>query len=226
LSIQMTALGPTDQEVVVGVDGKEDYPYSRLIHLARRVDWRFLLPDPRLGRVAYLGLYDRLHIDALRLFSDFFSIADGKRSIEASNDKFDTVVVTEPNCVGLSQATDLLKSGGYLYLESPGFFRRILRRPADVIRSSIRDGLVFPEDYASILENSGFIEAKIHWHWPSFENCIKIIPLEEEEPTQYLYLYSRGSFKARIRAFLGRMLSWSGLMKRVVPHFSILARRA
>jgi hypothetical protein len=222
----MTALGPTDQEVVAGVDRKEDYSYSHLIHLARRVDWRFLLPDPRLGRVAYLGVYDRQHIDALRLFSDSFSIVDGKRSIEASGDKFDTVVVTEPNSVRLSATADLLRSGGYLYLESPGFFRGILQRPANVIRNAFRDGLVFPEDYASILANSGFIEAEIHWHWPSFENCIKIIPLEQEGPTQYLYLYARRSFKARIRAFLARMLSWSGLMKRAVPHFSILARRA
>jgi hypothetical protein len=221
----MTTLGSTERKEVVGVDEQEDYAYSQLIHLSRRVDWRFLLPDPQLGCVAYLGRYDSQHVDALRSFSDFFSIVDGERSIDVSADRFDTVVVTAPTCERLSQAVDLVRSGGYLYLESPGFFRRILGGPANAIRNTFRDRLVFPEDYVAFLENSGFIEAKIHWHWPSFEDCIKIIPLEQEGPTQYLYLYGRRSFKARIRASLGRILSWSGLMKRVVPHFSILARR-
>lgn len=39
-----------------------------LLQASRRVDWRFLLPNPALGRVAYVGPVDSEHAASLRLF--------------------------------------------------------------------------------------------------------------------------------------------------------------
>jgi len=57
------------------------------LRLARRVDWRFLLPSPRLGRVCVLGAPD----DDLRRALEFESIGP-----ELDRGGFDTVVVTGP----------------------------------------------------------------------------------------------------------------------------------
>src|SRR5262245_35723918 len=94
-----------------------------LLQASRRVDWRFLLPDPNLGRVAYLGPARGALLESLRLFS--VSLALG----EAAGAQYDVVVAHNPSLDGLRHAAELVRPGGFLYLEaySP-LHRRQLRR--------------------------------------------------------------------------------------------------
>ena len=45
-----------------------------LLQASRRVDWRFLLPDPNLGRVAYLGPRRGALLDSLLLASVYVEL--------------------------------------------------------------------------------------------------------------------------------------------------------
>jgi len=83
------------------------------LQLARRIDWRFLLPEPYLRRVAYLGPERGALPAALEHFSDSF------RMVSAVDDEaaFELVVLHLGEVSELAKAQAMLVSGGFLYWE-------------------------------------------------------------------------------------------------------------
>src|ERR1044071_531014 len=57
-----------------------------LLQASRRVDWRFLLPDPNLGRVAYFGPARGALLESLRLFSAALALGEAASSGGAQHD--------------------------------------------------------------------------------------------------------------------------------------------
>jgi aminoglycoside phosphotransferase len=133
------------------------------LHASRRLDWRFLLPVPALDRVVYFGPPDGALLDSLRQFSSCLVTAD-----EASPDdagRFDLAVVDGASAHALQMAVQLLRPGGRIYVESGGAFARRDRglRPHAVCRWLRRLGLPAPH---------------MALHWPDFERCTRIIPIQ------------------------------------------------
>ncbi|MGH7600344.1 MAG: hypothetical protein ACREOI_28655, partial [bacterium] len=82
------------------------------LQLARRIDWRFLLPEPYLRRVVYLGPEPGALPAALKHFSESLRI----NAVE-KNGSFDLVVLRLREASSLAKADALLAPGGFLYWE-------------------------------------------------------------------------------------------------------------
>lgn len=82
------------------------------LQLARRIDWRFLLPEPYLRRVVYLGPETGDLPAALKHFSESLRL----NAVE-KNCSFDLVVLRLREASSLTKAEALLVPGGFLYWE-------------------------------------------------------------------------------------------------------------
>lgn len=187
-----------------------------LLQASRRVDWRFLLPDPDLGRVAYIGSARGTLVESLTLFSTSLTLIERGARLDAGVDpgRYDIVVVSDPTIATLRRAAALLRSGGWLYVEAYSPFSR----PRRLSRS---EPLHFVRDYVTVLHRLGLVEVEAYWHWPNFEACTKIIPLDKH-PALLQVLAPRQT-GVRLKALLGRWLVRSGVLALVIPCFSIVA---
>src|SRR5258705_4072811 len=79
-----------------------------LLQASCRVDWRFLLPDPNLGHVAFLGPARGPLIESLRLFSAALAANDAA----GQDGLYDVVVAIAPTYAALRRAATLLRPGG------------------------------------------------------------------------------------------------------------------
>jgi hypothetical protein len=184
------------------------------LQTSRRLDWRFLFPDPRLRRVACLGARDGELLVALKQFSEFLEILPpglgstlGRRGAAS----FDLVVLQSPTPRDLHTAFAILKPGGYLYWE---FDRAELKR----IRSV--------RAYRRLLEQYSPTQIETHWHRPNFSECLEIIPLEDQRALKFALSRARNSFSGRLKMAAGRALRRMGLLPSVVRCFSFTARKA
>lgn len=163
---------------------------------ARRAAWRFLLPDPELGRVAYLAPHEPELVAALRLVSRGVHLLDGP----ASDRTYDVVVVTggDPRTAGAAQA--LLRPGGWFYAETPG------RAAAAWTRA---------------LRQAGFVEVGAYWLWPDEHTCLEIVPLEREAVRHALGRRDPGA-RFRLRAKAARLLVELGILNVAVRRAAVI----
>ncbi|HET9221685.1 MAG TPA: hypothetical protein VFO07_04240 [Roseiflexaceae bacterium] len=187
-----------------------------LLQASRRVDWRFLLPDPNLGQVAYLGPRRGALLDSLRLFSAALAVGE---AASIGGAQYDVVVAHAPSLDGLRRAAGLVRPGGFLYVEVYGLTHR--RRLGRGYSHWPR----FGADYLAAIERLGLAEATAHWHWPNFESCAEIVPLADRDALLLAMRRRRSGAGARLKSILGRVLLRSGLFVRLAPCFSVVARK-
>src|SRR5690606_22634784 len=90
---------------------------TSLLEASRRVDWRFLLPDPNLGVVAVAGMASRSLREALPLFCEQVSFVEAPYS---AAQQVDVVVICGGLDAPLADALALVKPGGHVYVEMHG----------------------------------------------------------------------------------------------------------
>jgi len=185
-----------------------------LLQASRRVDWRFLLPDPNLGRVAYCGPAHGTLLESLRLFSESLTVIEKVADVDAA--QYDLVVMSGPSSEMLRWSAELIRPGGFLYVEAYGPFQRGRPRRGD-------RRLRYATDYLTAIERIGLVEAAAHWHWPDFETCAEILPLADQDALLLAFARRRSGVGARLKSALGRALLRGGLFARVTPCFSIVA---
>ena len=197
-----------------------------LLQASRRVDLRFLLPDPDLGHVAYLGPARSEIAESLRLFSASVTIIQGlpAESLEAC--QYDVAVAIRPGYDELRYATSLVRETGYLYVEAnglkgPDWKGRLMGRWTG--RKASR--LLWPSDYTSFLASLGFDEVQAHWHWPNFECCTTMIPLADPAAVLHVLRRQQRGGRERMQAMVARGLVRAGIFNRLVSCFSVVARR-
>jgi hypothetical protein len=137
---------------------------TSLLEASRRVDWRFLLPDPNLGTLAVAGKVSKSLRAALPLFSQQVSFVEAPYS---AADQVDLVVICGSLDTPLSAALELVKPGGYVYVELRGRLRLKGVRPTHSLTINKR-----------LLRARGFEDIRAFWHSPNFEGCKRIIPLD------------------------------------------------
>jgi aminoglycoside phosphotransferase len=125
--------------------------------LTRRLDWRFLLPDPHLRRVIHVGPPTSILARALEAFSESVVFADSEVGARGEID----LVVAEGATLQQAEAVlPQLVPGGWLYWEpSAGQTMR-------------------PEDLKA-LERWGIPHVQAFWHCGGFENRRWIVPLDQ-----------------------------------------------
>ncbi len=208
------------------VAAKPQETNETLLQASRRLDWRFLLPDPHLGRVAYIGPMRGSLPEALRLFSQSLAVMGQPQPYGRSPAQYDTGVVHGPSGQTLRQAAHLVKSGGYLYVETYGLLRsgqlwRGIIPPANLNKWRLH----FPNGCVRAVRQLGFKEVQVYWHWPNFEACTKIIPLDDEGALRYALAPGEGDVATQVKSFFALWLLRSGLLVRFVPCFSVVAQQ-
>ena len=114
--------------------------HEAVLQASRRIDWRFLLPTPDLGRVACICVTDPELLESLALFSVRLDVVDST-SGHGLVAPYDLVVLRNPRRELIETACGLLRPGGWLYVEVEtsmpvqGCVTR-RARPADVQSSS------------------------------------------------------------------------------------------
>jgi hypothetical protein len=177
--------------------------------LFRRLDFRFLLPDPRLGDVAYGGDPDTLLARALTQFSGSF------QPIAAAEPRgSDLVVLVNPPIAQVESAATCLRSGGYLYAE----FRSSASATAG-------DQPARPAQVAELLPSLGFSEVSLYWHRPDFESCKEMVPLKSKEALIYLLTRNCSGAQLIIRRWFASMATRTQVLERIVSCVSFVARR-
>jgi hypothetical protein len=167
--------------------------------LVRRLDWRFLLPEPRLRRVLYVGAGDGPLTAALAQLSERLCMSGAGHPSGV-----DVLVAEGVGRDALARALPNLASGGALYWELPRY-----RSP---FRSEIR-----------WLHDRGLGDVRLHWHIPDFETCRQIVPLDDPAATQFLLRDHLGRVGYEIAGRVCRRLTVAGGFWRLLPAISVTA---
>ena len=198
--------GSTQLNVAAVEWGRPD----RDLQIARRLDWRYLLPDPRLREVTLIGRPEGILFEALQRFSEKLTVIPrSARRTQTTPGNSDVAVVrsNEPGAVAL--ASSALRTGGYLYWELGASRWRLSLRSCH-----------------AALRKHGFDEIKVYWCRPSFEECLEMIPLRE--PSALAFSLSRrfGGKRRWLLHAAGRLLASTDIPARLMPCRSIVARKA
>jgi hypothetical protein len=193
-----------------------------LLQASRRIDWQFLLPEPKLNHVAYVGPPIGTLPESLGLFSAALTVFEPSTDVSDIEPRFDVVVAVTANALWLRRAAAMVRPSGYLYLEVQRFSRPVLdvpRRGSTWLGSSV---LQSSAGCRAAVEQLGMVDVVAHWHWPNFEACTEIIPIDDRAALLYAVARMRNnSLKSR----LGELFLRMGRLEHILPCFSILARK-
>jgi hypothetical protein len=177
--------------------------------LFRRLDFRFLLPDPRLGDVAYGGDPDTLLARALAQFSGSFQLIAATEPRSS-----DVAVLVNPSIALVESAVTCLRSSGCLYGE--------FRSSASAIAG---DQPARPAHVAALLPTLGFSEVSLYWHRPDFELCKEMVPLKSKKALLHLLTRNCSGTQLTIRRWFAFMAARTQVLERIVSCVSFAARR-
>ncbi len=181
-----------------------DYHHDQKLQLVRRLDWRFLLPEPNLKRVGYVGESDPALVTALKYFADDVEMLN---SAAPERPPFDLIVARAQRAAEIEFVFDWLKAGGCLYWE---ILPKNFLSPPRI------------EKIAGELSRIGFVEIHAQWHRPSFERALHIIPLAQTA-FHYFFAPERGD---RHKSAAGRFLQKTGLLKYAMTCVSVVAMKS
>ena len=180
------------------------------LELVRRLDWRFLLPDPSLGAVAYLGKPGLL-LQALETFSTSVTVLAAEPSPDWRAGKFDVLVVPGANTDLLRAAAKVLQPGGFLYAELGGkrqWPHRILRLPR----------------CKQVLGRLGLDQIRAFWARPDFDGCRELIPEDDCAARTYAFRRARNDATGRLKMAAARSSAALGVMA-LLPLCSVVIAR-
>ncbi len=195
-------------------------PTNQRLLIIRRLDWRFLLPTPELGRIAFLGSVeaDPSLLVALQTFSQSLDILSASHTPLPTDPGYDLVVVRQPYAGPLHQVREWIRPAGHLYIEAWGVIHP--RGWRNVLHTrSLHGRPRLPADYYRQLYPLGFRHIRCFAHWPNFQAGTRIIPLDSPVVWPYV-LRQKGLLAALIRLAFTR--KWHHAL---VPHFSIIAQK-
>lgn len=172
---------------------------DELLPLSRRLDWRFLLPDPTLNHVAYLGPSSSALLQALQRFS--------REMTRDESHTAELAVLVDPT---LRDFVRCIGSASRFYIE--------LRRPSLQARLA---QFTVPTSFLRAAAQAGFT-ADAYWHYPDFEAATRIIPLSVAPPLLSVIAKNRRDTKTRIKTVGMGLFLKSGLLARTVPCLSII----
>jgi hypothetical protein len=172
--------------------------------LLRRVDWRFLLPDPNPGRVAFSA--NGMLFRALSLVS-----GEVVPLGEALPESCDLAVVSHPRTGSLRSAWESLAPGGAFYSE---WYSPLSAGPVKIKQQIVR---------------AGFEDLSIYWSWPfpRLGPALFWLPLEAPAALEYFQKTrppSRSFRQEVVRSFL-RMAWRIGRNTRLLVPIGVTARK-
>jgi hypothetical protein len=192
-----------------------DVDIEEALPFARRLDWRFLLPDAELTDVAYVGAGSGTLLRALRVFTRGITVVPPGGPLAGTPPCLhDVVVVEAPSRADLHRAGALLRPGGWLYAEV-----------ARLVTGTRSERWRHPEAYAASARAAGLTGVSLHCHWRTFDSCTKIVPVHDGTAWAFLLEASASGWRARTSGAIGRRLARSGTLGWLMPCFSVVAQK-
>jgi hypothetical protein len=173
-----------------------------------RVDWRFLLDHPQLGRTAVIGAPDDLLMAGLRLVAPSVEV----NPIPAEFAHHDLVVVAAPTRDDLGAAATLLRPDGQLYLELPHarwpFLTPLSRRR-----------------WRRRLVAAGFGAPSAYWHVPTFAATTHLVRLVDRAALRVVAGRHQGTLKGALKGALLRGAAATNTATLIARDVSVIVRR-
>jgi hypothetical protein len=189
--------------------------YGDRLAASRRIDWRFLLPDPGLGHVGCSATADPALLRACELFSQSLTVLDGDVGAPSPS-SLDVAVLLDPELEALMRTIALLRPNGWVYVEMHGVLTpggRRLRGPR------------FPADFVRELRRLGLEDVESFWNWPDFETCTQLLPLGDRAVIRSALVRRQQSRGRSPQVSLARLLLAGRLLPFAVTHASVIGRR-
>lgn len=217
----------------------------------RRLDWRFLLPRPRLDDVLFSGPEDSALLAALRA-----ALPQGEVDVECSSSRgerarHELAVVQGAEWERVERVHPRLAAGGWLYWETrcagasggttggasggaasgtPGGGsgaprqrrKRAQRRVGGPQVTGSR--VIGPRKIRLALRALGYEAITLHWHHPDFERCRWLVPLDDPAGAAYFLARNRSPWAAAILRRLGSGVGNLPLLPRLAS-VSVVARK-
>lgn len=187
--------------------------YEERLALSRRIDWRFLLPNPTLDNAASVGRCDKSLRSALELFSPTTEFHESATSLSQGRE-FDLVVLSSSRAADVEQVAPRITPGGSIYIE----VRRRLTAPATWFRT--------PARVASHLRQLGFENVQSHWHWRRFTSATSFLPIHDgDSAAHYFFNHQATSFRGWCKTLVGRIALEFGFRDLLIGSYSIVGRK-
>lgn len=188
--------------------------YEERLALSRRLDWRFLLADPRLQNVACVGRCDPQLKQSLDLFSPTTVFHPDAAALVAETRDFDLLIVQGGTAALVTAAAQRVKPGGSIYIE----IRRRLASPST--------WLITPAEATKQFRSLGFENIDVHWHWPKFKSATSFLPIHEgDSAARYFFKHQATSFRGWCKSTVGRLAIALGLRDLLIGSFSVTGRK-
>jgi hypothetical protein len=192
------------------------------LRVIRRIDWRFLLPTPDLGRVAVLGEIDPALEAALTALGPIVRLeADGHPGGDETG--FDTVIASgRIERASLATAAAAVATGGRLVLEIGGpLARPLVDERSSGVGSAVRLG--------RSLAAGGFDPVTTWWTWPSHARATMWVRTDDPIAVRAMLERRLGSRTGPIAGGLAGRLARSASGRRLLglgaPAITIIATR-
>jgi hypothetical protein len=153
--------------------------------LLRRLDWRFLLPEPGLDSVGYIGPGKDSLLPALKWVAGSLAMIVENAETPAPNPEgalCDVVVVQSSSFYDLEQGITLLKPNGRLYWEVD----RQMGSGGWTVDSNSANRIRKPMEITKVVQRWGLCEAELYWHRPDFNACKEFVSLRDGAPLGFL----------------------------------------
>lgn len=190
------------------------------LQLARRLDWRFLLPEPSLQRVALFDSSQSLLTRALQCFSAELTLFENAH--EQKEASFDLVVLARPALLTLEPALRLLAPGGHLYAEVQHAWSWRHERTLPLAALNVPT----LADWQAELVRLGCTNIAAHWHRPTFEHALQIIPMHDAAATDFVFNRRAENLMGRFKFAAGRSLMQRAWLARLLQCVSMVASKA
>jgi len=120
----------------------------------------------------------------------------------------------------LETATSLLLPGGCLYWE-------IDRKAWSFSGQEAfqRFCQLYWRDPVASLQRLGFASVETYWHYPNFEACRQIVPLNDRSALAFVFSREHASAGRRLLLKGARSLARTWALRYLVPHLSVVARK-
>ncbi|MGE3315582.1 MAG: hypothetical protein AB7O26_10740 [Planctomycetaceae bacterium] len=206
-----------DEEAPISRSSMERAPgpsYEERLALSRRLDWRFLLTDPRLLNAAVVGRCDPQLRKSLELFSPTTIYHRDAVELSAETREFDLVIVQGGHAALVKAAAPRVKPGGSIYIEN----RRRLRNPSTWFTTSAQA--------TKQLRQLGFESIDVHWHWPKFTSATSFLPIHDgDSAARYFFKHQATSLRGWCKSSVGKLAIALGFRDLMIGCFSVTGRK-